>query len=263
MPASPAPLVAKFGGTSVATPERIRRVVEIVRASGADLEAGARRVVVVSALGGVTDDLIAALDAAEARAGTHRETLDALRQRHEAALTDLAPEAEQDAVRAVLDARFADLRDLLDGVALLREVSPRTRDAVIGTGERLSAPIVAAAFRASGADAVALDAAELIRTDDTFGQAVVDVETSDRLIHEAIGKGERCVVELLNYTRAGKPFWNRLSIVPVPGDDGKPTHFVGIQSDVTALREAEGVTFPSEASRTGRPAQEGAELVRA
>ncbi|MEL6614768.1 MAG: bifunctional aspartate kinase/homoserine dehydrogenase I, partial [Bacteroidota bacterium] len=111
----------------------------------------------------------------------------ALRQRHEAALADLAPEAEQATVRAVLDARFADLRDLLDGVALLREVSPRTRDAVIGTGERLSAPIMAAAFRASGADAIALDAAELIRTDDTFGQAAVDVETTDRQVREAIG----------------------------------------------------------------------------
>ena len=68
-------------------------------------------------------------------------------------------------------------------------------------------------------------------------------------IGEALRKGERCVVELLNYTRDGRPFWNRLSIVPVFGEDGRPTHFVGIQSDVTALRQAEGVAFPPEAAR--------------
>lgn len=183
MPDVSAPLVAKFGGSSVATPERIRRVVSLIQAEPAD----SRRVVVVSAFGGVTDDLLDALRAAEARAGTHRDLLDRIRQRHEAALADLVREDERESVRATLDARLADLADLLDGVSLLREVTPRTRDAVIGTGERLSAPLVAAAFRQSGTDAVALDATALIRTDATFGQAVVDTETTDRQIQDAIG----------------------------------------------------------------------------
>ncbi|HIG75422.1 MAG TPA: bifunctional aspartate kinase/homoserine dehydrogenase I [Bacteroidetes bacterium] len=183
MPDVSAPLVAKFGGSSVATPERIRRVVSLTQAEPAD----SRRVVVVSALGGVTDDLLDALRAAEARAGTHRDLLDRIRQRHEAALAELVREDERESVRALLDARLADLADLLDGVSLLREVTPRTRDAVIGTGERLSAPLVAAAFRQSGTDAVALDATALIRTDATFGQAVVDTETTDRQIQDAIG----------------------------------------------------------------------------
>lgn len=182
MPDVSAPLVAKFGGSSVATPERIRRVVSLIQAEPAD----SRRVVVVSALGGVTDDLLYALRDAEARAGTHRDRLDRIRQRHEAALADLVREDERESVRATLDARLADLADLLDGVSLLREVTPRTRDAVIGTGERLSAPLVAAAFRQSGTDAVALDATALIRTDATFGQAVVDTETTDRQIQDAI-----------------------------------------------------------------------------
>ncbi|MEM1054231.1 MAG: bifunctional aspartate kinase/homoserine dehydrogenase I [Bacteroidota bacterium] len=183
MPSPSAPLVAKFGGTSVATPERIRRVVRLIQREPAD----ARRVVVVSALGGVTDGLLAALAAAEARAGTHRETLAATRERHEAALAALVPEADRPAVQAALDARLADLGDLLDGVALLREVTPRTRDAVVATGERLSAPLVAAAFRAMGTDALALDATDLVRTDATFGQAIVDTETTDALVREAIG----------------------------------------------------------------------------
>ena len=176
-----APHVSKFGGTSVASPERIRRVVELVTATAAE----GRTVVVVSALGGTTDDLLAALDAALARSG-HTDAVDAIRQRHEAAADDLATADDRPALQAVLDARLGELTELLDGVSLLREATDRTRDAVIATGERLSAPIVAAAFRAAGHAAVALDAASLIRTDGRFGAATVDPETTRRQTREAM-----------------------------------------------------------------------------
>ncbi len=179
----PAPQVAKFGGTSVATPERIRRAVSLVTSG---LEAGSRRVVVVSALGGTTDDLLAALEAALSRSG-HAMAIAAIRVRHRAAADALARDEDRAALEAVLDARIGALTELLDGVSLLREATPRTRDAVIATGERLSAPIVAAAFRAAGHDAVALDAADLIRTDDGFGSATVDLEETKRLTQAAIG----------------------------------------------------------------------------
>ena len=177
----PAPHVAKFGGTSVATAERIRRVVGLV----ADAPSDGRRVVVVSALGGTTDALLDALDAALARRG-HADAVEALRQRHEEAADALALPDERAALQAILDASLDELAELLDGVSLLREATPRTRDAVIATGERLSAPIVAAAFRATGHDAVALDAADLIRTDARFGNATVDFETTRRLVAEAL-----------------------------------------------------------------------------
>ena len=80
MPLSPH--VSKFGGTSVATPERIRRVVDLVAAQ----PAGGRRVVVVSALGGTTDDLLAALDAGLARKG-HTDAVAAIRERTRQRLT--------------------------------------------------------------------------------------------------------------------------------------------------------------------------------
>ena len=179
MPLSPH--VSKFGGTSVATPERIRRVVELVAAQ----PAGGRTVVVVSALGGTTDDLLDALDAALARRG-HAEAIAAVRQRHEAAADALAAPDDRSALQATLDARLGELAELLDGVSLLREATPRTRDAVIATGERLSAPLVAAAFRAAGHDATALDAADLIRTDGQFGNATVDADTTRRLTRDAV-----------------------------------------------------------------------------
>ena len=121
--------VAKFGGTSVGTPERVRRAVSL--ATG-DETAGDRRVVVVSAFGGVTDDLLAAIEHAVERTGEHRERLAAIRQRHDDALADLAPEAERAALADRLDEVFGPVGELLDGVSLLREDSQVTTPAFVG-----------------------------------------------------------------------------------------------------------------------------------
>ncbi len=171
--------VYKFGGTSVATAERIRRVVSLVRA-----EPDVRRVVVVSALGGVTDELLAAVEAAMARTGQHKAILEALWQRHVAATEELAAEEEREALLAHIASIRRDLGELLDGVYLLRECTLRTRDAVIGMGERLSAPVIAAAFRAEGLDAAAHDARQFIRTDDAFGEAAVRFEETGKLVRD-------------------------------------------------------------------------------
>ena len=172
--------VAKFGGTSVGTPERVRRAVELAMA-----HEGARRVVVSSAFGGVTDRLIAALDAAVGRTGAHRAILAEIRQRHADALAELAAPAERAELADALDTLFGEVGELLYGVYLLRECTPRFRDAVISAGERASVPLVAAAFRRAGHDAVALDATALVRTDDAFGEAAVDFETTGEQVRAA------------------------------------------------------------------------------
>ena len=56
-------------------------------------------------------------------------------------------------------------------------------------------------------------------------------------LRQAIKKGEECTVELLNYRKDGTPFWNRLSISPIKNPKGEVTHYVGIQSDITELKE--------------------------
>ena len=131
----------KFGGTSVATPARMREVVGLAR-SGAG-----RRVVVVSALGGVTDQLLEGIDAALARSGAHRELLGDLRMRHDATVEALTEGDERERLQATLAPTWEELGERLAGVYLLRECTGRTRDAILAIGERLSAPIVAAAFR--------------------------------------------------------------------------------------------------------------------
>ncbi len=181
MPAAPAaPLrIAKFGGTSVATPERVREVVRLVAAMPG------RRVVVTSAFGGVTDRLLAAIEAAKARTGEHDRILEALRTRHAEALGTLVLEAEREHVRPTLGAVFDATAELLHGVYLLRECTPRFQDAILSAGERLSAPLVAAAFRQAGHEAVALDARDFIRTDADWGEAAVHFAETERLVQTA------------------------------------------------------------------------------
>ena len=185
--------VDKFGGTSVATPERIRRVVNLMQRPPEQ----ARRVVVVSALGGVTNQLLRLIEEALARSGQREALFEALRARHAEAAQSLALPKEEAALQEQLDVHWQELRELVDGVFLLRECTARTRDAILSMGERASARLVAAAFRAAGRDAAALNATRFIRTDDAFGEANVQFDATERLIQEcfaALPEGQIVVV---------------------------------------------------------------------
>lgn len=174
--------VVKFGGTSVGSPDRVRRAVELVLRTGAH----ARRVVVTSAFGGVTDRLVEAIAAAEARTGEHRSIVEALRRRHLDAIEALVKGDQAEAVRETITGRLDAVEELLEGVFLLRECTPRFRDAIVSVGERLAAPVMAAAIRAADHPATDLDAATLIRTDDAFGEAAVDVEVTGDQVRAAL-----------------------------------------------------------------------------
>ncbi len=174
--------VFKFGGTSVSTADRIRHVVDLVRCVGAEVQ----RVVVVSALNGVTDQLLEAIEEARRRGGRHHMAVDSVRKRHLDTARSLALGADLPPLEALLERLWKDLANRLEGIYLLGECTGRTRDAIVSLGERASAPIVTAAFRASGEEAGAVDARELIRTDAHFGEATVDFEVSTRRISEAL-----------------------------------------------------------------------------
>jgi bifunctional aspartokinase / homoserine dehydrogenase 1 len=164
--------VAKFGGTSVGSPEAIRALVGIVRERG-------QSVVVVSAFSGVTDALIGTAKAAAARdpswisrfekiGDRHREMLAALTSR---AAIGAAPASATSDTADRIEALLSELLEVLTGVKALRELSPKVLDLVMSFGERLSAPIVAAAFRAALIDATPVDARALIVAEGDFGNA--------------------------------------------------------------------------------------------
>jgi aspartate kinase len=142
-------VVQKFGGTSVADPEAIQRLIQIVRT--ARLRDGRGPAVVVSAMSGVTDALLGiAAAAGGGRLEDALTRLDQLRERHIAAAQALAPKEAKGALGQQIDQQFDDLTALARALAVLREVSPRTLDVVAAAGELLSSRIVAAAL--AGAD---------------------------------------------------------------------------------------------------------------
>lgn len=161
--------VMKFGGTSVGDAACIARAAQIL-ASGAGQSAC---VAVVSAMSGVTNRLIAAARRAESGdASAGPEILGALRTQHEDALQALVqPEGTRRSIIEELKDVFDEGKRLFEGTALLRELTARTLDAISSLGERLSAPLVAGAVRELGLRSEAVEATEVIVTDDFHGGA--------------------------------------------------------------------------------------------
>jgi aspartate kinase len=166
--------VMKFGGTSVGDGACIARAAQII--AKAAKENGC--VVVVSAMSGVTNRLIEAAKMAQAGSASEAAAiLDALRQQHETALTSLIPrEAERVQIRQRMEEVEREGRRLCEGTALLRELTPRTLDAISSLGERLSAPLVAGAVREQGLSSEAVEATDLIVTDAFHGGAEPQME---------------------------------------------------------------------------------------
>ena len=177
-------LVIKFGGTSVGSADAIRRAATLTH----DLRtAGHQVVVVASAMSGVTDQLLgAAYAAAAGRASQVHDTVAILRTRHLDACQSLLARADY-VTRAALEQRLGDLARLCDALAVLGEASPRALDAVASLGERMSVVLLAAAIHECGTPAVAIDAADIVRTDGVHQAAAPDMDETRRLARAALG----------------------------------------------------------------------------
>lgn len=175
--ASHPPHIHKFGGASLADAAGVRRAVEIVLA-----HRPARLVVVVSAMGGVTDALLeAARRATEGETSHVRTAAETLRAQHTRAARALVPAGERlNQLLAQVDAAVDELKPLGGGLGILRELTPRTIDYLVARGERLSALLFAAALEAAGWPVAYVDATEVVQTDGTFGNASPDLRRTER-----------------------------------------------------------------------------------
>jgi aspartate kinase len=163
-------LVLKFGGTSVGSAECMGRVATIIQNA---LKKDEQVVAVASAMSGVTNDLIEGAKAAAHGDFEHYQGIKAnLLARHLETVEalDMAPEIKLDVCGHIED-RLHDFDRLCRSVATLRELTPRGLDLISSLGERLSISILAGALRSSGTSAQAVEATELVVTDDQFGQA--------------------------------------------------------------------------------------------
>lgn len=166
--------VMKFGGTSVGNAERIAGLAQIVADAYAKDK---QQVVVVSAMSGVTNQLLAsAHEAATGTLDTAIKTRTTLAGKHHTAITALVKDPiEQEKLYAEIENLLDNFGKLCYGIHILGEVPVRALDAIAGTGECMSARIVAAALRSRGLRSKAIDATELVVTDDNFGDATPDM----------------------------------------------------------------------------------------
>ena len=162
--------VLKFGGSSVANATNMNKVVEIV------LKAALKEptILVVSAMGGVTDSLINTGKLAESGDESYKTILKELEQKHLDAVRDLLPIQQQSATLSQVKQKFNELEAISDGVFLLGELSDRTNDKMVSYGELLSSLMIVAKIKSVETSTVWVDSRLLIRTNSEHGKASVD-----------------------------------------------------------------------------------------
>jgi aspartokinase/homoserine dehydrogenase 1 len=167
--------VLKFGGTSVGSVESILNVKKIVESRTEPV------IVVVSALGGITDQLIATSKMAASGDEAYIQSYNEMEQRHHQMIDAVIPAGTvRSALLQKVDAMLGELNSIFHGIFLIRDLSPKTSDTIVSYGERLSSIIVASLI--DGAQW--FDARNFIRTEKKFGHHLLDAELTHRLVRE-------------------------------------------------------------------------------
>lgn len=180
--------VMKFGGSSVKDAERIKQVVQILK------KQKSKYTVVFSAMGGITDLLIDMAEIASEGKDSYQEKLTLFKDRHiNTAKGLLSNDLEREVIEG-LETNFAELENILAGIKLLMEATPRTMDYVLSFGERNSAFIIANTLNQAGLKADFLDARKIIKTNKSFGSATVKFKETNKCITEHFNKNHNIQV---------------------------------------------------------------------
>ncbi|WP_136481025.1 bifunctional aspartate kinase/homoserine dehydrogenase I [Cognatitamlana onchidii] len=161
--------VLKFGGTSVGSAKNINNVISILNDYGQSDSV----VCVVSAVGGITDKLLLAGNQALNKDNSFKDTLAEIEERHFTIIKELNPDNSTAIVSGVSD-RLNSLKNLLNGVFLINELSPKTSDKLVSYGERISSFIIAETMKNRGLSADRKNSQELVITDSNYTKAEVD-----------------------------------------------------------------------------------------
>ncbi len=166
--------VLKFGGTSVANSTNIEQVKKIVRNQGSETV-----VVVVSALGGITDLLLKSLYIASLQNNGYKAILKEIEERHISTIRELLPIDEHSRVLSKVKSDLNSLETLIEGAFLIGENTPQLSDKILGFGELLSSYIISQYFASEDLDCGFKDSRDLIVTDSNYGRAAVDFEITN------------------------------------------------------------------------------------
>ncbi|MCM1021107.1 MAG: bifunctional aspartate kinase/homoserine dehydrogenase I [Muribaculum sp.] len=166
--------VLKFGGTSVGTVNSLRNVKSIVEGNTEP------QIVVVSALGGITDQLINTARLAATADISHLESFAKIVERHHDVVNGIVPDERKLEVLTTVDLLLEELGNIYRGVSLIKDLSDRTLDIIVSYGERISSVIVANIING----AVHRDSRAFIRTTKHWDKHILDNELTSNLVHE-------------------------------------------------------------------------------
>lgn len=176
--------VLKFGGTSVGSPERIKGVKKIIESQTSPC------VIVVSAFQGVTDNLKQISELAASRNDEYTAVLDKIIRKHHEFVNQLLTEPKQTDILKRTDSIFASLRETLNGIWLLRELSKHSLDQVLCNGEILSSLIISSLID----DSLYIDSRSFIKTDSNFGFANVNFTLTNSIIHKIFPESAKLII---------------------------------------------------------------------
>jgi aspartokinase/homoserine dehydrogenase 1 len=170
--------VLKFGGSSVGSAEAIEKVIAIVTESIQKEPT----IVVVSAMSGVTDQLLLLAQSASQGNEAYKTIVQNIEQKHLDAVRALLPIQQQSATLSLVKQMLNELEANCEGLFMLRELSLRMQDKIVSYGEILSSKIIAAAFEAKGIKQQWVDSRLIIKTNSNYQNAVVDKEATTKAI---------------------------------------------------------------------------------
>ena len=169
--------VLKFGGTSVGSSQNINKVIAILKAKSQEDTV----ICVVSAIGGITDKLLNAGLLAKNKDEKYLKEFETIKDIHFNVLNELLPKTSK-SIKTVVEDKLNQLKELLNGIYLINELSSKTSDKLVSFGERLSSTIIAETIKNQGFDAELKNSQELIVTDDNFTRAQVNFEATNKNI---------------------------------------------------------------------------------
>uniref|UniRef100_UPI0028AA8240 aspartate kinase n=1 Tax=Chryseobacterium taichungense TaxID=295069 RepID=UPI0028AA8240 len=182
--------VLKFGGTSVANAKNILLVEDIIKKESLKN----RIVVVVSALHGVTDQLIKAAESASQNDENYLQIIKNIEEKHLNLVKELIPILDQSSWLSFIKKYFNDIEDICNGIFVLGEFTDRIKDKITSYGEFLSSNIIAATLQLKGLDVTWMNSAENIVTDSNYTNAKVNFEATEKNLINFIHKNKNQII---------------------------------------------------------------------
>lgn len=176
--------ILKFGGTSVGSTASIKNVKQIVESRHEPV------IVVVSALSGITDCLIATANMAAAGDVSYQKEFEAITQRHQKVIEELLDGEKRKTLLTFLSETLDELHNIYKGIYLIRELSAKTLATVVSYGERISSKIISTVID----DAEHIDSRTIIKTEKTFGKNVCDFNKTNPLVQKQFARPTKIYV---------------------------------------------------------------------